>query len=399
MSWGMTASRRLMVFLMRLVSRPKRPPQESRMSWGSAVILRLVALGGFIYFTDCEAEGIYEFLMAEQGSFTYIVKAGVGFAVAGALLPMYAGFLYKHGQWIAGTACWIALPLVMSMVLYAAINRVGGTADQAQLDRDRTTRAGSLAAKTEKEATESWEEARDTAKRECTSGPVKLQRGGKCLEAEGKRDTAWATVLQARVDLKAAPETQADSGARRVAAILPITEAGVRLYQPLVVPVTMAVLASLCALIAMILKTPPMPRPWKNWRGSMHSKYPPMPTRSVVIDVTPEALPEPITPLRYRPRPKLAVTTRQPIGAVLDFLHDGLEIVAGSRTEIAAAFIGYTAWCKANLLRPMDVVSFHDALEGLCRQFGIRVHTEGDQHYLVDVRLKQVDALLGKLSR
>ena len=38
-----------------------------------------------------------------------------------------------------------------------------------------------------------------------------------------------------------------------------------------------------------------------------------------------------------RPRPKLAVTTRQPIGAVLDFLNDCLEIVAGQRTEMADA--------------------------------------------------------------
>jgi hypothetical protein len=83
-----------------------------------------------------------------------------------------------------------------------------------------------------------------------------------------------------------------------------------------------------------------------------------------------------------RPRPKLAVTTRQPIGAVLDFLNDCLEIVAGQRTEMADAFIEYVAWCKTKSLHPMELAEFLVELEGLCPQCRI----QGDRDYLVDVQ-------------
>jgi hypothetical protein len=88
------------------------------------------------------------------------------------------------------------------------------------------------------------------------------------------------------------------------------------------------------------------------------------------------------------PIPKLAATTRQPIGAVLDFLHDGIELVAGSRTEMADAVLGYVAWCKARSLRPMRVSDFVDEMEKACRQFRIRITVEDDLQYLVDVQLR-----------
>ena len=109
-----------------------------------------------------------------------------------------------------------------------------------------------------------------------------------------------------------------------------------------------------------------------------------------IIDITPK--PEPPAPelkpqLPVRPRPKLAATTRKPIGAVLDFLHDGTEIVAGASTEMAHAFLGYAAWCKARSLRPMSVADFVDAMEKDCRRVGIRIVVEGDLQYLMDVQL------------
>jgi hypothetical protein len=88
-------------------------------------------------------------------------------------------------------------------------------------------------------------------------------------------------------------------------------------------------------------------------------------------------------------RPKLAVSNKRPVGAVLDFLHDGVEITAGPRTEMSAAFIGYAGWCKATGHRAMDVAEFVHAIEKACRQFGIRVKDEGELVYLMDMRLAQ----------
>jgi hypothetical protein len=106
-----------------------------------------------------------------------------------------------------------------------------------------------------------------------------------------------------------------------------------------------------------------------------------------IIDVTPKPATESKSRVPDRPRPKLAAITKQPVGAVLDFLHDGLEIVAGLRVEMAEAFVGYMAWCKARSLRPAGLAEFHEEMEGLCKQCGIRIYSEDDREYLLNVRL------------
>jgi hypothetical protein len=90
-----------------------------------------------------------------------------------------------------------------------------------------------------------------------------------------------------------------------------------------------------------------------------------------------------------RPRPKLAASTRQPIGAVLDFLHNGVEIVAGS-AEMADAFIGFADWCKARSSRPLSVAKFVEEIERLRNQFTLSIVVEGDDRYLIDVQLAPV---------
>jgi hypothetical protein len=106
-----------------------------------------------------------------------------------------------------------------------------------------------------------------------------------------------------------------------------------------------------------------------------------------VIDLTPAPEPPPaIKPqLPSRPRPKLASSTKQPLGAVLDFLHDAIK--AGTRTEMAEAYIAYVAWCKSKSLRPMDVADFSDAMEKECQDCGIRISVDGDHQYLMGVQL------------
>jgi hypothetical protein len=89
----------------------------------------------------------------------------------------------------------------------------------------------------------------------------------------------------------------------------------------------------------------------------------------------------------WRRCPTLTTTTRQPAGAVLDFRHGGTEIVAGARTEMTDAFMGYAAWCTAKARRWLDVKRFVDEMAALCKRFGIRIVAEDDCNYLMDVRL------------
>jgi hypothetical protein len=350
------------------------------MTWATAILLRLVALAAGLFFVYCEADGTYEFLLSQQSqhAIDFVVLAGTGFAVALGLLPMYAGHAVKHRQRGIAAGCWLALPIVMAVVYYAAIQRTGGAADQAEVERLRNTRAGTLAVRTEQDASATWETAREAAKRECGSGPVRQQRGPKCLEAEGKRDAAWAAVTVARKDLAKTPETKPDSGARRAVAFLPfLTEAQVRLYQPMLIPLGISMLASVFLSIAMLLHTPPMPWPWRR-RALPQAKD------AVVIDVEAESKAPALSPPQ---RPKLVTSSAEGAGSIPKILHQILEPAGGKRVEIKDCHGGYAATCRAEGKRAVPPVQFIEPLKQFCRRSGIKTKTIGDRFYLLDVKL------------
>jgi hypothetical protein len=94
-------------------------------------------------------------------------------------------------------------------------------------------------------AYEEWQQASAAAVDECKSG-----RGSKCLDAETKRDRGWLILQNSRDDLIKAPTVHPDSGAKRAAALLPITKDQVRLYQPMLIPVGIAANAAPMAIVA-----------------------------------------------------------------------------------------------------------------------------------------------------
>jgi hypothetical protein len=361
------------------------------MSWGTAVLLRLLALAAGIFFVWCEAEGTYDFLLADQGGhINFIVKAGTGFAVAVALLPMYAGQLVERRQHGKAIACWLAMPIVMSVVYYAAIQRTGGAADQVQLQREIDKRDGTVAAQIAKDANEAWKDARDAAATECGSG-----RGRRCTDAEAKRDTAWKALEKAREALLKAPAEHPDSGAKRAVALLPrLTEEQVRLYQPMLIPISISALAALFLSIGMSLKMPPMPRPWQSWHWRTR-RIPSAPSpkqQGVVIDVRPE--PElPTLKPQVPARPKLVSTSDQPpYGQVGPICTEALEAGRGKRVEIADLGADYAARCKARNLRPYPPAEFATQLEEFCLRTGIRTRRIGSKVFLLDVQLATATA-------
>jgi hypothetical protein len=117
-----------------------------------------------------------------------------------------------------------------------------------------------------------------------------------------------------------------------------------------------------------------------------------------IIDITPRhEVPVPAVPTRVpvRPRPKLASTTKQPLGSVLDFLHEAVEIVVrATRLEMSDAYIGYVAWSKAKSLRPMSPGEFFNEMADLCGQFGIPIQEEAGCVHLVNVRIVPLMATL-----
>lgn len=96
----------------------------------------------------------------------------------------------------------------------------------------------------------------------------------------------------------------------------------------------------------------------------------------------PMPLVEPKANEAQRPKPTLAVTNRKPIGAVLDFLLDGVQIVNGPPTPMVDAYITYSAWCRTSERRPLDVAEFLEAMESACEQSGMRIETRGDKLFM-----------------
>ena len=209
------------------------------------LLFRGAALALGVFLTYCETSGTYEYLMKDQGSFNYIVKAGCGVTIGTALLPVFAGMAWRARKYARALLLWLIFPLAVGVVFFAAIDRTGGTADLAQQQRAKDARARTLAEKTEKEATAAHATATEAAGAECSVGPPGKNRGNKCLEAEGKRDAAQGRLDGARAVLLKAPVKETDPLAERIAAYTGdrITEEQVRLYRPLFLPLVLSILA------------------------------------------------------------------------------------------------------------------------------------------------------------
>jgi hypothetical protein len=173
---------------------------------------------------------------------------------------------------------------------------------------------------------------------------------GECkrLNAEGK------SMLQETIALHnkcCTPEAVEDGTSRRISAVTGLAQQQVQTFQPFLVPIAVSYLAAILVSIDLEAEAPAHHTPNQDCDGE-----------SIEFELKPEPKPEPVeTVIELSPRvpdtPKsrLAVTTRQPVGAVLDFLHGGTEIIAGACTELTDAFIGYAAWCKAKALCSLNV--------------------------------------------
>lgn len=349
-------------------------------------------------------------------------------------------WLRSRGLAIAGGAVLgIAAIINISNSLDAVVGR--GAKTYAAMAAAKETRAGNKDEKDRLEARresmtftpasdDAVEAAKDAVasaeaamKAECGNGDPKL-RGRFCRDRESDERTARAdlkTVIEqneltkeaARIDARIGDLTQALSkvegiqdaeaaqqgGSIAIARLfrLPTTWAGwIADWKMLVLSAVLDLMVMVAFVFYEVLGWPT-----REERKKPHQPSPPtaptpsmsIPAKAQAIDRTPEPVaptepkPHPQSPVPDRPRPRLAAATKQPVGAVLDFLHDGTDIQAGARTEMADAFLRYSAWCKTHTLRVMGVGEFVDAMDKCCKQFGIRTAVESDAHYLLDVQL------------
>jgi hypothetical protein len=358
--------------------------------WNERTSRKIAFLLG-LFLTYCEASGTYEYLIKDQGEFNYIVKGGIGIAISAAVLPVFAGIASRRGQRLAAVGLWLLFPLAVMVVFAAAIQRTGGTADIAQQDRAKAERTRKLAEKTEKEATAELETATEAAKTECKSG-----RGSKCLEAEGKRDTARTAVNNAREVLNKAPVEQVDPLARRIVEFTGhrITEDQVRLYQPLFIPFALSIFAGVFLSLGTHMdhssgSSPSKPGRLHTWwqRGNVRNKE-----ETTAAEIIAPDSPAPTTAIE-RQKPKLVSSDQSPAVSLIDFAAAALERASlGCEVGFDDFYFAYWEHCSSINGRAVTPEEAAELMNSLCAKADILIVCRGKKRFLKGVRFKTAKA-------
>ena len=162
------------------------------------------------------------------------MAAGVAIAVLAPLLPAYIEGARRY-------FATVVFVFALACVIVASGSRVGHSIDTAQQDREQAVRASKLAADTERDTQAILVEARASAKTACEK-----PRSNACTAAKQRVDSLLSKLDTARKTLAAAPVISGEGDVARVAAWTGgwLTEQQVRLYLPLLWPVTMALVGA-----------------------------------------------------------------------------------------------------------------------------------------------------------
>jgi hypothetical protein len=205
----------------------------------------LVAISGGVALTAIEIVGAVSYLVS-QDSPSYLVAGGAVVTAASATLPILAGRCWRDGRYVLAILLWMALVPATSVVFTAAVERTGGARDAAIQDRQALAQRIELTRAAEKEAKAAVEAGEAKAAAECSRAPKGADpRGPLCRAAESRADQSRQRLQAARDAVAKAGVVPTDPQARRLAAILPVSESAVALYQPIILPVAISALGLL----------------------------------------------------------------------------------------------------------------------------------------------------------
>ena len=216
---------------------------------------QLLAIAIGISLTGIEVWGSGTYLLDQQGGWNYIVSGGIAITSLAAAIPFFAERAWRSKAYLRAVFLWLTLPLALSITLLAAVDRIGGARDVA--DRDR--QVSQLAIGESRDAKKAAEVELSTLSAQLLAD----RRSGvcsKCKDLEGMVAAARKRVSEASVTVVQTGVAKKDPQAWRVAAILPISEEAVAIYQPLLLPAAIAVLAALLIAVGARGKAPPLPR-------------------------------------------------------------------------------------------------------------------------------------------
>jgi hypothetical protein len=216
--------------------------RRSYSKWSIAAIVAGVVL------TAIEVVGAVSYLV-QQDSPSYLIAGGAIVTLVAAMLIPLAERCWQGGRRILAMLLALSLVPALSLIFSAAVERTGGARDEANRDRQVIAQRIELKRAAEKDAKAVADADESAAKTECATG-----RGQKCTGLEARADKSRQRLETARTELAQAGVVPSDPQARRLAAILPVSEEAIQLYQPIILPVSISVLGLL--LIAAGAHTP-----------------------------------------------------------------------------------------------------------------------------------------------
>jgi hypothetical protein len=201
--------------------------------------LGLAAIVGGVTLVAIEVYGAVGYLVS-QGQPNYLVAGGAVVTIVAAILPVLASRSWSHGRYVLAALLWVAMAPALSVIVAAAVERTGSANDDANRGRQAIAQSIALARQAEQEAKTTADADEAAALVECASG-----RKARCLGLEARADSSRKRLEAARDVLAKAGIAPTDPQARRLAAILPVSEEAVALYAPLILPVAISAIGLL----------------------------------------------------------------------------------------------------------------------------------------------------------
>lgn len=191
-----------------------------------------------------EVFGTFEFLIEKHGRWNCLVVGGLIVTSLAGVLPMAAEYARRNRMWMLMVVCWLAVPLTLAFVFTAAIQRTGTVMDTDEAGRRQIAERITIARRETEEADAQLVVDEAAVKRNCdVLGPI-------CTKARDAQAATERKLADARTVLKTGGVEIDDSMIRRLVAYLPfLTKEQVQLYYPMLLPMSLAVLGSICIAI------------------------------------------------------------------------------------------------------------------------------------------------------
>ena len=213
--------------------------KSSYPKWAYAAIVGGVAL------TAIEVYGAVSFLVS-QAQPNYLVAGGAVVTIVAAMLPVFAGRCWRDGRYLMAVFLIAMLAPALSVIVCAAVERTGSANDGAERGRQAIAQKLELAREAVKDAKADVVAAEAKAAAECSRALKGASPDGpQCKAAEGRAEKSRQRLQAAREGVAQAGVVPKDPMASRIAAVLPVSEEAVRLYQPLVLPLSISALGLL----------------------------------------------------------------------------------------------------------------------------------------------------------